>query len=215
MRRVAFVINPVGIRHLRALERHCAEAAARSGWKPEVIGTEAGESQDELVRHLHRYAAGPGDRLVFAIGGDGTVQTCADALAYSGTALAIVPRGTANLFARALKVPSGLDAALELGFGPAQRWVDLASCGGSAFAAMAGIGLDAAVVRSTPAAVERASGVGGVRGRGRGPPGSPAERVQRVPRRRGADYPAGTLGRGRQRRHIARRVLHPAGRFDR
>ena len=147
---MAFVVNPVGIRHLRALERHCADAAAINGWEPEVIGTEVGENQDELVKHLHRYAAGPGDRLVFAIGGDGTVQTCVDALAYSGTPLAIVPRGTANLFARALKVPSDLDAAIEVGFGPAQRWVDLATCGGSAFAAMAGIGLDAAVVRSTP-----------------------------------------------------------------
>ena len=77
-----------------------------------------------------------------------------DASAYSGAALAIVPRGTANLFARALGVPAGLDAALRVGFGADERLVDLAVCeGGSdgvAFAAMAGIGLDAAVVHSTP-----------------------------------------------------------------
>jgi diacylglycerol kinase family enzyme len=150
MRRVAFVINPIGVSRLRALERRCAEAAARNGWEPELVGTEAGESNAQLVDHLHRYAATPGDRLVFAIGGDGTVRTCADALAHSGTPLAIVPRGTANLFARALGVPSALDAALDVGFGPEERWVDLAACDGSAFAAMAGIGLDAAVVHSTP-----------------------------------------------------------------
>lgn len=144
------MINPVGIRHLRALERHCAETAAKNGWVPELMGTEAGESKGQLVDHLHRYAATDGDRLVFAIGGDGTVRTCAEALAYSGAKLAIVPRGTANLFARALGVPSGLDAALDVGFGPQERRVDLASTDGSAFAAMAGIGLDAAVVRSTP-----------------------------------------------------------------
>jgi YegS/Rv2252/BmrU family lipid kinase len=155
MRRVAFVINPVGVRHLRALERHCEETAARNGWQPELMGTEAGESKGELVDHLHRYATAAGDRLVFAIGGDGTVRTCADALAYSGAALAIVPRGTANLFARALGVPGGLDAALRVGFGAEERLVDLAACegpggDGAAFAAMAGIGLDAAVVHSTP-----------------------------------------------------------------
>ena len=117
MRKVAFVINPVGVRHLRALEKRCEEAAASKGWQPELMGTEAGESQGQLVDHLHRYAAAAGDRLVFAIGGDGTVRTCVDALAYSGTALAIIPRGTANLFARALGVPADLDAALRVGFG--------------------------------------------------------------------------------------------------
>ena len=150
MKKVAFVINPVGIRHLKALERRCAEAAASHGWEPELMGTEAGESQGELVSHLHRYSSGSGDRLVFAIGGDGTVRTCAHALAYSGAALAIVPRGTANLFARAVGVPADLGAALSVGFGVQERTVDLAACEESAFAAMAGIGLDAAVVRSTP-----------------------------------------------------------------
>jgi YegS/Rv2252/BmrU family lipid kinase len=150
MRHVAFVINPVGIRHLRTLESHCEEVAARYGWEPEVMGTEVGENERQLVEHLHRYAAAAGDRLVVAIGGDGTVRTCADALAYSGTPLAIVPRGTANLFARALNVPSALDAALDVAFGRDERRVDLVMCDGSAFAAMAGIGLDAAVVRSTP-----------------------------------------------------------------
>jgi diacylglycerol kinase (ATP) len=150
MRRVAFVINPVGIRHLKRLEKHCEEVAATYGWEPELMGTEAGENEGQLVGHLRRYAATAGDRLVIAIGGDGTVRTCADALAYTGTPLAIVPRGTANLFARALSVPSGLDAALVMAFGPDERRVDLVMCDGSAFAAMAGIGLDAAVVRSTP-----------------------------------------------------------------
>jgi len=155
MRKVAFVINPVGVRHLRALERHCEETAVRNGWQPELMGTEVGESKGQLVEHLHRYAAEGGDRLVFAIGGDGTVRTCADALANSGAALAIVPRGTANLFARALGLPAGLDAALNIGFGSEERCVDLATLDGPgtdglSFAAMTGIGLDAAVVHSTP-----------------------------------------------------------------
>ena len=64
--------------------------------------------------------------------------------------LAIVPRGTANLAARALGLPFGLDAALATGFGGRDRRVDLAVADGMPFAAMAGMGLDAAVVAATP-----------------------------------------------------------------
>ncbi len=106
MRNVAFVINPVSIRHMGVLQSHCRELAAANGWEPELMGTVAGESAPELLGHLSRYAEAGGDRLVFAVGGDGTVRACATALAHTGAALAIVPRGTANLFARALGVPS-------------------------------------------------------------------------------------------------------------
>lgn len=150
MRRAAFVVNPAAIAHLRPLEQTCTQAAVRNGWEPELVGTGPGESRSEVLDHLRRYAGAGGERLVFAIGGDGTVRACAEALAYTGVPLAIIPRGTANLFARALGVPAALDAALELGFGPGQRRVDLASADGSAFAAMAGMGLDAEVVKSTP-----------------------------------------------------------------
>lgn len=150
MRRAAFVVNPAAIARLRPLEQTCTQAAVRNGWQPELVGTGPGESRSEVLDHLRRYAGAGGERLVFAIGGDGTVRACAEALAYTGVPLAIIPRGTANLFARALGVPAALDAALELGFGPGQRKVDLASADGSAFAAMAGMGLDAEVVKSTP-----------------------------------------------------------------
>ena len=80
------------------------------------------------------------------MGGDGTVRACAQALAGSRGPLAIVPRGTANLTARALGVPAGLDAALGVGFGQHERRIDLAAADGITYVAMAGIGVDAAVV---------------------------------------------------------------------
>jgi diacylglycerol kinase family enzyme len=147
---VAFVINPVRIRRVDAFKNRCRQAAASQGWEPQFMGTEAGETSPQLQSHLSRFVAGPGDRLVFAVGGDGTVRACVHALAYSGVPLAIVPRGTANLFAHALGLPSKLGPALAVGFGAYERQVDLAVADGSPFVAMAGIGLDAAVVRSTP-----------------------------------------------------------------
>lgn len=116
--------------------------------------TEAGELSGHLHNYLSAYLPKPGDegavKLVFAVGGDGTVRACAHELAGTGVPLAILPRGTANLFAHALGVPTSLGAALAMGFGSSQRAVDLAFTDGQPFVAMAGIGVDAAVVAATP-----------------------------------------------------------------
>jgi diacylglycerol kinase family enzyme len=150
MRQVVFVINPAGIRHLGLLMRHCQDAAYDNAWEPQFVVTEAGDTSSALVDHISADGAGPGDKLVFAVGGDGTVRACAHLLAGTGVALAMVPRGTANLFARALGIPGELMGALSTGFGDNQRLVDLAFADGVPFVAMAGIGIDAAVVESTP-----------------------------------------------------------------
>jgi diacylglycerol kinase family enzyme len=156
VRRVLFVVNPTGIRRPEVLRRHCEEAAALHGWVPELVVTTAGDASAMLHDHVSRYLDGPGgDKLVFAVGGDGTVRACAHDLAGSGIPLAIVPRGTANLFARHLGLPSEIDRALHTGFGPVQRLVDMPFADGRPFVAMAGLGIDAAVVAATPAALKR------------------------------------------------------------
>src|SRR5712692_3398979 len=143
---VAFVINRTLLRDPRGFLRRCRSAAADRGWEPWFAET----SEADHGRLVTRRAVAAGTRLVFAAGGDGTVRACAQALACTGVPLAIVPLGTANLAARALRVPFRLDAALAAGFGGRDRRVDLGVADGMAFAAMAGIGLDAAVVGATP-----------------------------------------------------------------
>ena len=150
MRRAIFVISPAGIRHLEALVRHCREAAEAYGWTAEVLVTEEGERSAELHHDLSEYASDEGEKLVFAVGGDGTVRACAHDLAHSGVPLSIVPRGTANLFAKAIGIPGELGRALRTGFAGEERLVDVAFAGGQPFVAMAGIGVDAAVVEATP-----------------------------------------------------------------
>ncbi|MBO0776014.1 MAG: diacylglycerol kinase family lipid kinase, partial [Actinobacteria bacterium] len=93
-------------------------------------------------------------------------RACAQALAGTRVPLAILPLGTANLAARALGVPSGLPAALAAGFGGGERRIDLAAADGMIFAAMAGIGLDAAVVGGTPQRVKDGLGWLGYAGAG-------------------------------------------------
>jgi diacylglycerol kinase family enzyme len=172
---VAFVINRTLVRDLPGFLRRCQAAARAHGWEPAFAETSPAEAGLGLARH----AVAAGARLVFAAGGDGTVRACAQALSGTGIPLAIVPLGTANLIARALGIPSRAERALEAGFGGRDRQIDLAradgdgidgigllgrdpsggdGAGGISFTAMAGIGLDAAVVGTARAPHKRRLG---------------------------------------------------------
>lgn len=88
-----------------------------------------------------------GAELVFAWGGDGTVQRCVDVLAGTGTPLAIVPAGTANLLATNLGLPDAIPDAVRVGLDGVQRKLDVGRVNGERFAVMAGAGLDAAMIK--------------------------------------------------------------------
>jgi undecaprenyl-diphosphatase len=150
----AFVINRTVATSLDSLRRRCEQAAAAAGWQPLLLET----ADDEHGTGLAREALAAGARLMFAAGGDGTVRACAEALAGGPVPLAVIPLGTANLTARALGVPRRPAAALAAGFGGRERRIDLAAADGMTYAAMAGIGLDAAVVGATPALLKQRLG---------------------------------------------------------
>ncbi|HEY6494220.1 MAG TPA: diacylglycerol kinase family protein [Trebonia sp.] len=144
---VAFVVNGSLVRgggHLLAL---CREAAERHRWSAEFFVTEKAEAGVSAASG----AALDGADLVVAVGGDGTVRGCAEGLAKTGVPLGVVPHGTANLLARTLRVPRHPRAALAVALGPGgvERTIDLAVADGVPFTAMAGMGLDAAVVAAT------------------------------------------------------------------
>ena len=150
----AFVLNPGRVRGAARVAAGCTAAATAAGWDSLMLETSAGDPGTLLARRA--VAAGAG--LVFAVGGDGTVRACAEALAGTEVPLAIVPRGTANLAARALGIPHRLGAALAAGFGGHERRIDLATANGMTFAAMAGLGVDAAVVAAAPAWLKSRAG---------------------------------------------------------
>lgn len=105
-----------------------------------------------------RQALEEGADLVFAWGGDGTVQRCADALAGSGAALAVLPAGTANLFAVNLGIPRDLEQAVSVGLHGDRRPIDVGVVNGERFVVMAGTGLDALMIRDTDGGVKRRLG---------------------------------------------------------
>jgi diacylglycerol kinase family enzyme len=179
---VAFVLNRTLLRDPGEFLRRCRAAAEERGWEPWFAPTS--DAENGLALTCRAVAAGAS--LVFAAGGDGTVRACAEALAGTDVPLAIVPLGTANLTARALGLPTQADRAVDVGFGGRDRRIDLGrltrideagiggtgaggtgagetraggtGAGGMRFAAMAGIGLDAAVVGAAGERLKRRFG---------------------------------------------------------
>ena len=96
-----------------------------------------------------------GAEVVFAWGGDGTVRRCIDALAGTSTSLAVVPAGTANLFATNLRIPTNIKGAVAVGLRGDRRRLDVGRFGKERFGVMAGAGFDAAMIRDADHLKER------------------------------------------------------------
>ncbi len=106
---------------------------------------------------LAQGAANVGVEVVVVLGGDGTLNEAANGLAGTETALAVLPGGSTNVFARTMGLPNDpIEATAELlealGRGAIEQ-VGLGSVNGRYFLFHVGLGFDAEVVRQ----VERRS----------------------------------------------------------
>lgn len=123
-------------------EEELREALQSSGHHVDVAIIEGKDLED----HLDRALASDCD-VIMVGGGDGSVSTAAGKLMGSDKALAILPAGTMNLFARSLAIPQNLDLAVAAFVGSEIRKVDLASANGHIFVHQFSIGLHAKVIR--------------------------------------------------------------------
>jgi len=146
---VSFVVNGSLAGVSQRFMPLCSQFAKRNGWTADFHITDKAEAGVAAARG----AALDGADLVVAVGGDGTVRGCAEGVACTGVPLAIVPHGTANLLARTLGIPGHPQPALDIALCTAARGIDrridLAVADREPFTAMAGMGLDAAVVAGT------------------------------------------------------------------
>ena len=108
---------------------------------------------------LARHAAQEGFEKIVAAGGDGTINEVVNGLAGSNAALGLLPIGTMNVFATELGLPAH-DLALcwQIIQGEHTRLVDLPSANGKFFVQLAGVGLDAQVVKETSLTLKRSFG---------------------------------------------------------
>lgn len=100
----------------------------------------------DLEEHLDQALASNCD-VIMVGGGDGSVSTAAGKLMGSDKALAILPAGTMNLFARSLGIPQNLDLAVAAFATGVIRKVDLATANDRIFVHQFSIGLHAKVIR--------------------------------------------------------------------
>src|SRR3954471_6405748 len=123
----------------------------RSAEEIEKLFREAGARADIHLLHgspnaLAHQIARKTPPLIVASGGDGTVSAVASALVDTPIALAVLPSGTLNHFARDIGVPDDPAAAVRIALGGKTRALDVGEVNGRVFVNNASIGLYPAMV---------------------------------------------------------------------
>jgi YegS/Rv2252/BmrU family lipid kinase len=144
--RAAVVVNPTKLDDDEAFRKAVGRAMGDHGWD-EPLWLETTPEDPGLGQAKSAVSAGVD--LVLACGGDGTVAACAEGVTGTGVPLAIIPMGTGNLLARNVGLPLALEEALEVSLGGAQRAIDAGRVNGRLFVVMAGLGLDAHMLKGT------------------------------------------------------------------
>ena len=152
--RILLLVNPFSS-SVTARTRVVIRRALAGGHDVELVET----NRRNHATRLAQGAAADGVDVVVALGGDGTVNEVANGLAESATALAVLPGGSTNVFARSIGLPNDpieatadLLEALDAG---SIRRVGLGSANGRYFCFHVGMGWDAALVEQ----VERRAGL--------------------------------------------------------
>jgi len=158
MQSATVIVNPVAPN--LPSRRHLREAASwlhSQGWQADWALTRLpGDATAMAAR-----AAQEGRSLVVVCGGDGTLNEAVNGLAGSETALAVIPAGTANVWAKEVGIPHQPIAALEVAVRGQARRMDLGRAsspsgeGERYFFMMAGLGLDGSIAASLPLNVKR------------------------------------------------------------
>jgi diacylglycerol kinase (ATP) len=126
---------------VEALARDCTVCASSSAAEAEALA---------------RNAVREGFDKVVAAGGDGTIHAVVNGLVGSSAKLGLLPMGTVNVFAIELGLPlHSLEMCWNIIEGDQVRLIDLPSANGKYFVQLAGVGLDAQVVKETSLALKR------------------------------------------------------------
>jgi YegS/Rv2252/BmrU family lipid kinase len=137
-RRLALLVNPAaaGGKALAAVEPATQELR-RLNADFRVVETSSGEHAKREAR-----AAAAGGETTVAIGGDGLVGTLAGAVCGTNAALAIIPAGRGNDFARVLEIPTDPVEAAKVAATGDTRLLDVGEVDGKSFVGIASVGFD-------------------------------------------------------------------------
>ena len=136
-----------GESHAKVIERHFTDA----GINARILLPSA--SHD--LRRLARESARDSDDIIVAAGGDGTISAVAAELVGTNKTLGVLPTGTLNHFAKDLRIPLDLEAAVRTTTEGRVASVDAAEVNGRIFINNSSLGLYPQIVSSREKQQER------------------------------------------------------------
>ncbi len=156
MGRVAVISNPGSGRRR---DRRRSVSAMLELLRQRGISAEAHETAapGDATR-LSQEAVEAGAQTIVVHGGDGTVNEAMQPLVGGPIPLAVWPGGTANVLARELGLPRDLDRVADMIAAGRARRVSVGRAGARYFLLMAGVGLDAVLVRAVSPGLKRLTG---------------------------------------------------------
>ena len=114
------------------------------GWRVDLWFTQGPGDGSELARKAVEQHAD----IVIAAGGDGTINDIIQGLVGSETALAVLPTGTVNVWAREMGIPLDMYGARQVLVNGQTRHVDVGRINGRYFLLMVGIGFDGEITQA-------------------------------------------------------------------
>ena len=138
--KIHFIVNPIsGTGNYKNLEKVLESELDTVLFQYEIFYTKATKHATQLAQE----AKEQGVDIVAAVGGDGTMNECAQALVNSNTALAVIPCGSGNGFAFHFGIHKQLKKAIRQLNLSVFKTIDTCTANGHFFCNVSGIGYDA------------------------------------------------------------------------
>jgi YegS/Rv2252/BmrU family lipid kinase len=149
-RSAAMIVNARSRRGQELFEQACKRLADL----PFPVDAHAVEDPAQLEPVLKRALAARPDLIILG-GGDGTISGLVDFVKGTGAAIAVLPLGTANSFARSLGIPLDIVGAIDVIASGALRRIDLGMIDDDYFANCASMGLSPQIAENIPSGLKR------------------------------------------------------------
>ncbi len=142
MKSVLFIINPhSGKNRNKQVQKTAMEVLPPDAFTVDFVFTHyAGHALE-----LSRMGVAKGYDIIVAVGGDGTIHEVSQSVIHSNSALAVIPMGSGNGFARFFCIPSAVKRAIKVIAEGEEKVIDTVLCNSEYFVNVAGFGFDAQI----------------------------------------------------------------------
>jgi YegS/Rv2252/BmrU family lipid kinase len=143
LRKFFILLNPAsGQKNKRKLQVQVEQFLTKREIEFECFYTERKKHATELISELLT----PDFTDLMVVGGDGTLNEVINGLSTTQIPISIIPKGTGNDFAKALKLPKKLNQQLDIAINGNLKSVDVGKCNDQLFLNTMGFGFDGKVV---------------------------------------------------------------------